>query len=67
MSLLTFAVVANIAFFTFECQLIIDILRREAPAWESLFVSSIALTLVSGAGFAVFIKQKLLTFVNQEK
>ncbi len=66
MSLLTFTVVANIAFFTFECQLIIDILRREAPQWESLLVGFIALTLVGGAGFAVFIRQKLVTYVNQK-
>ena len=66
MSLLTFTVVANIAFFTFESQLIIDILRREAPMWEALAVGSVALTLVGGAGFAIFIKQKLITFLNQD-
>jgi len=66
MSLLTITIVANIAFFTFECQLIVDILRREAPLWESLVTSSLALLFIGGAGFAVFVKQKLVTFVNQE-
>jgi hypothetical protein len=66
MSLLTITIVANIAFFTFECQLIVDILRREGPQWESLVTSSLALMFIGGAGLAVFVKQKLVTFVNQE-
>lgn len=66
MSLLTFTIIANVAFFTFECQLIIDILRRSGPAWEWIAISSIAIVLICGAGLAVFVKQKLVTFVNQE-
>jgi hypothetical protein len=66
MSLLTFTIIANIAFFTFECQLIIDILRRGGPAWESIAVSSIAIVLISGAGLAVFVKQKLVSFVHHD-
>ena len=66
MSLLMFTVIANVAFFTFEAQLIVDILRREGPLWESLTTSSLALMFIGGAGLAVYVYQKLVTFVNQE-
>lgn len=61
-SLLTFAVVSNIAFFTFEIGLLLDGLRREAPLWEAIALSSIALILISGAGLGVYVKQKLITY-----
>jgi hypothetical protein len=66
-SLLTFAVVGNVVFFTFECQLIVDILRRSASQWEPLVTSSIALMLIAGAGLGVYVKQKLITFAYQDK
>ena len=61
-SLLTFAVVSNIAFFTFEIGLLLDGLRREAPLWEAIALSYIALILISGAGLGVYVKQKLITY-----
>ncbi len=57
-SLLSFAVLANLAFFTFETGLLLDGLRREAPLWETLTLFSVALILISGAGLGVYIKQK---------
>jgi len=64
-SLLTFAVVANVVFFTFEIGLLLDGLRREAPLWETIALSSIALILISGAGLGVYVKQKLITYQYQ--
>ncbi len=66
MSLLTFAVMGNVVFFTFECQLVVDILRRAVPQWEPLVTSSIALMLIAGAGLGVYVKQKLVAFTYQE-
>jgi hypothetical protein len=58
-------VVANVVFFTFEIGLLLDGLRREAPVWETIALSSIALILISGAGLGVYVKQKLITYQYQ--
>ena len=63
MSLLTFAVAINIAFFTFETILLQDSIKREAPAWENIALTSIALILVGGAFLGIFVKQKLVEYV----
>ena len=64
-SLLTFAVVANIAFFTFEIGLLLNGLRSGALLWEAIALNSIALILISGAGLGVHVKQKLVTYQYQ--
>jgi hypothetical protein len=64
-SLLTFAIVSNLAFFTFESVLLLDNVKSNAPAWESIALSSVALILVVGAGFGLFVKQKLVSYLYQ--
>jgi D-arabinono-1,4-lactone oxidase len=64
-SLLTFAIVSNLAFFTFESILLLDNVKSNAPAWESIALSSVALILVGGSGFGIFVKQKLISFIYQ--
>lgn len=63
-SLVSFAVMGNVAFFTFEIVLLKESLCRDAPCWELLALTSIATILVVGAGLGVFIKQLLVTAVN---
>ncbi|HEY6438281.1 MAG TPA: hypothetical protein VIY47_16945 [Ignavibacteriaceae bacterium] len=62
-SLLTFAIVSNLAFFTFESILLLENVRNNAPTWESIALSSVALILVGGSGFGLFVKQKLISFI----
>ena len=64
-SLLTFAIVSNLAFFTFESILLLENVKSNAPAWESIALSSVALILVGGSGFGIFVKQKLISFIYQ--
>ncbi len=64
-SLLTFAIVSNLAFFTFESLLLLETVKSNAPAWESITLSSVALILISGAGFGLYVKQKLVTYLFQ--
>jgi len=64
-SLLTFAIVSNLAFFTFESILLLENVKSNAPAWESIALSSVALILVGGSGFGIFVKQKLISFIFQ--
>jgi len=65
-SLLTFAIVSNLAFFTFESLLLVDNVRNNAPAWESYALSSVALILIGGAGFGLYVKQKIVSFLFQQ-
>ena len=62
-SLLTFAIVSNLAFFTFESILLLENVKSNAPAWESIALSSVALILIGGSGFGIFVKQKLISFI----
>ena len=62
-SLLTFAIVSNLAFFTFESILLLESVKSNAPAWESIALSSVALILVGGSGFGILVKQKLISFI----
>jgi hypothetical protein len=66
-SLLTFAIVANAAFFTFESILLLGNVQNNAPAWENIALSSVALILVGGAGFGIYVKQKLISYIYQSK
>lgn len=59
MSLLNFVVMVNLAFFTFETGLLLDSIRRSAPLWETLALSSVALILVGGSLFGIYVKQRL--------
>ena len=67
MSLLTFSVVVNIAFFTFECGLLLDGIRREQALWETLALTSVAMILIGGAGLAIYVKQLMVSFVFKPK
>jgi len=62
-SLLTFAIVSNLAFFTFESILLLDNVKSNAPAWESIALSSVALILIGGSGFGLYVKQKLVSYL----
>ena len=64
-SLLTIAIVSNLVFFTFESLLLFDSVKTGAPAWESIGLSSVALILISGAGFGLYVKQKLVSYLYQ--
>ncbi len=64
-SLLTFAVFSSLAFFTFESLLLLDSVKSNAPAWESIGLSSVAFILVAGAGLGIYIKQRIVTYLNQ--
>lgn len=64
-SLLTFAIVSNLAFFTFESLLLVDNIKSNAPARESYALSSVALILIGGAGFGLYVKQKIVSFLFQ--
>jgi D-arabinono-1,4-lactone oxidase len=64
-SLLTFAIVSNLAFFTFESVLLLDNVKSDAPDWEAYALSSVALILVIGAGFGLYVKQKLVTYLHK--
>jgi hypothetical protein len=64
-SLLTFAIVSNLAFFTFESILLLENVKSNAPAWESIALSSVALILISGSGFGLYVKQKLVSYIYQ--
>ncbi len=60
MSLLNFAVMGNLTFFTFEIKLLLESLCRQAPTWELLALASISIILIAGAGLGVFVKQMLV-------
>ena len=55
-SLVGFAVTANLVFFTFETGLLLDGIRREAPTWENIALTSVALILLTGAGLGIYLK-----------
>lgn len=58
-ALLTMTVAANLAFFTLETGLLFDSIRRDAPLWESLGLSLVAMLLVAGSGLGGYIRMKL--------
>lgn len=62
-SLLTFAIVSNLTFFTFESLLLLNNVQKSAPVWENIALSSVALILVSGAGLGLYVKQKLVSYL----
>ena len=65
-SLLTFAIVSNLSFFTFESLLLLESVKSGAPAWESIGLSSVALILVTGAGLGLYVKQKIVAYLYQQ-
>lgn len=64
-SLLIFNIVSNLVFFTFESILLLDSVKRNSPMWESIGLSTVALILVGGAGFGLYVKQKLVSYLHQ--
>jgi D-arabinono-1,4-lactone oxidase len=64
-SILTFNISSNLVFFTFESILLLESVRSNAPVWESIGLSSVALILIGGAGFGLSVKQKLISFLYQ--
>jgi D-arabinono-1,4-lactone oxidase len=64
-SLLTFNIVSNLAFFTFESLLLLESVKSNAPTWESIGLASVASILVGGAGFGLYVKQKLVSYLYQ--
>jgi hypothetical protein len=65
-SLLSFSILSSTAFFTFESLLLLNNVQKGAPAWENYALTSVAGILVSGAGLGVYVKQKLVSYLNQE-
>jgi hypothetical protein len=39
--------------------------KSNAPTWESIALTSVALILVVGAGFGLYVKQKLVSYLYQ--
>ncbi|MGE3800077.1 MAG: hypothetical protein AB7H80_03585 [Candidatus Kapaibacterium sp.] len=66
-SLLSFAFTVNLLFFAFEICLMLDGLRRQAPDWENYALLSVALILVFGAGLSLFLKQKIVGWIEDGK
>lgn len=64
MSLLVFSVALNITFFLFECELVLSQLQRQAPNWEVVVTTSLAFMMLGGTGLAIFVRQKLGTYVD---
>jgi hypothetical protein len=64
-SLLTVNIVSNLVFFTFESILLLDSVKSSAPMWENIGLSSVALILIGGAGFGLYVKQKLISYLHQ--
>jgi D-arabinono-1,4-lactone oxidase len=60
MTLVSFMVVANAAFFTFEASLLMDSLRRGAPNWENYSLALVMLILVTGCIFGIYVVLKLV-------
>lgn len=65
-SLLSFSILSSTAFFTFESLLLLNNVQKGAPAWENYALTSVAVILVSGAGLGIYVKQKLVSYLNQE-
>jgi len=59
-SLITIALAINIVYFAYESGFMLDELRRDAPNWEILRLTSIALVLLGGTIMGIFVQQKLL-------
>ncbi len=64
MSLLNFAVVFNMVFFTFETSLLLEGLRQSFPFWELFGFASIAFILIAGSAFTIVVKQMLVKSVK---
>jgi hypothetical protein len=64
-SLLTFAIISNLAFFTFESVLLLDSVKNSAPAWESIGLSSVATILITGSGLGLYVKQRIVSLLYQ--
>jgi hypothetical protein len=60
----SFMVVANAAFLTFEASLLMDSLRRGAPDWENLGLAVISLILLGGCIFGIYIVHRLIGAVT---
>jgi D-arabinono-1,4-lactone oxidase len=67
MSLLSFSVTMNLAFFTFEIILLYTNLHSGAFAWENILLTSVALILCGGSFLGIYVKQLLVDAVYQHK
>lgn len=59
-ALVSFMVVANAAFFTYEATLLSDSLLRNAPYWENLSLALVMVILLSGCVFGIYVVHKLI-------
>ena len=60
-ALVSFMVVANAAYLTLETFLLIDLLRRGAPNWESLTLVLVSIILIVGCAFGIYVVHRLIT------
>lgn len=63
-SLISTAIAANLVFVVFETGLMLDGLRRDQPTWETVGLASIALMLMGGSFFGVYVKYRLAAFLR---
>jgi hypothetical protein len=66
-ALVSFMVVANAAFFTFEASLLMDSLRRGAPNWENYALALVMLILITGCIFGIYVVMKLVSTFHQSR
>ncbi len=64
-ALVSFMVVANAAFLTYEATLLSDSLRRGAPNWENWALALIMVILISGCLFGIYIVHKLIALTRE--
>jgi hypothetical protein len=43
--------------------LLLDTVKSNAPMWESIALSSVALILIGGSGFGLYVNQKLVSYL----
>ena len=63
-ALVTFMVVANAAFVTFEASLLMDSLRRGAPNWENYALALVMVILITGCVFGIYVVHRLISAIQ---
>lgn len=66
MSLLSFAVMTNLVFLTFETILINTNLHNNTADWENFFSTTVAFILVAGSFLGIYVKQLLVDAAYQK-
>lgn len=66
-ALVSFMVVANAAFLTFEASLLMDSLRRGAPNWENYSLALVMVILITGCIFGIYVVMKLINTRQQPR